>query len=70
VRWYEYPRPLVAFETFRGFLFSLGLVGLGVYCLVIGNTPGRILGLAIIVFAICAGRSYVKGFAKRFAKPS
>jgi hypothetical protein len=54
----------------KGAAFSLLLIGFGIGYLVMGNTPGRFVGIALIALGGVFGVATVRGFAKRFAKPS
>ena len=70
VRWYEYPRPLVALAALKGVAFGLVLIGVGAAYLVMGTSPARFIGIVFVALGLWFEIATARGFAKRFAKPS
>jgi ABC-type Mn2+/Zn2+ transport system permease subunit len=63
-------RPLLIYGLFNGVLHILILVSLGIVAIVMGNTVGRLVGIALLVAGVACAVTMMRSFAKRSAKPS
>jgi hypothetical protein len=57
-------RVLVALGLAKGILLIVALIGFGIAYLVIGNTPGRLIGIAILALGLTLGVQMARGFVK------
>jgi hypothetical protein len=63
-------RLLFIFGLLNGVRFILTLLILGTVAIIIGNTVGRLVGIALLVAGVACALTMMRGFGKRSAKPS